>query len=135
MYHLQGVWLFCKLVFPFRFLLYLISIMLMVLFSQSMDVAIYGWVVLLLLLLLPVVHAQAPGDGDSFCTSPSILLPTYPPNTKILMDSYSYLNLLPSPVTPAGGVWQEVDVDGELGGITTQVCSVFSMHIIPCKIP
>ncbi len=63
--------------------------------------------------LLTVVLAQAPGDGDSFCTStlPSsggIPLPPTPPNTKILMDSYSYRNLLP-PHDLA--VWQEVDLD------------------------
>ncbi len=63
--------------------------------------------------LLTVVLAQAPGDGDSFCTStlPSsggIPLPPIPPNAKILMDSYRYRNLLP-PHDRA--VWQEVDLD------------------------
>ena len=99
--------------------------------------------------VLSVVLAQAPGDGDSFCTS---TLPTYqwwyspfsmcciircpssgsgrwrlilyfnstyvpvvvfplppnPPNTKILLDSYRYRNLLP-PHDCA--VWQKVDLD------------------------
>ncbi len=63
--------------------------------------------------LLSVVLAQAPGDGDSFCTSTlptsgGIPLPPTPPNVKILMDSYRYRNLLP-PHDRA--VWQQVDLD------------------------
>ncbi len=63
--------------------------------------------------LLSVVLAQAPGDGDSFCTSTlptsgGIPLPPTPPNAKILLDSYRYLNLLP-PHDHA--VWQQVDMD------------------------
>ncbi len=63
--------------------------------------------------LLSVVLAQAPGDGDSFCTSTlptsaGIPLPPTPPNTKILMDSYRYRNLLPPHDSP---VWQQVDLD------------------------
>ncbi len=50
--------------------------------------------------LFSVVLAQAPGDGDSFCTSTlptsgGIPLPPIPPNSKILVDSYRYRNLLP----------------------------------------
>lgn len=63
-------------------------------------------------LLLEVV-AQAPGDEDEFCTSQSVSIipPSFPPNSKILMDSYNYISLLPI-LNPGSGVWQEVDVDG-----------------------
>ena len=60
--------------------------------------------------------SQAPGDEDSFCTtlSISIIPPFYPPNSVILMDSYSYINLIPV-LDPNSGVWQQVDIDGRLG--------------------
>ncbi len=59
--------------------------------------------------LLSVVLAQAPGDGDSFCTSSGgIPLPPTPPNTRILMDSYRYRNFLPP---HHRAVWQQVDLD------------------------
>ena len=54
-----------------------------------------------------VIIAQAPGDGDSFCTnifSPPVSLC----NARILMDSYNYIRLLSS---QSGAVWQQVDVD------------------------
>ena len=78
--------------------------------------------------LLSAVLAQAPGDGDPFCTSTlptvgSVPLPPSPPNAKIILDSYSYINLLP----PHGGpVWQEVDVDAMGGG--THISVSYSIH-------
>ena len=65
------------------------------------------------LLLVSAVSASAPDDVESFCTnlsvaSPSTLPPVYPPNSRILMDSFNYINLLPP---HAGAVWQRVDND------------------------
>ena len=77
-------------------------------------------------IMLSQVMSQAPGDGDSFCTTLSISVdpPSYPPNLMILMDSYHYINLIPV-LDPNGGVWQQVDIDGRLGGTggTTSVGS------------
>ena len=73
----------------------------------------YSGVFFMCLTALPsVIIAQAPGDGDSFCTTtllnvPGVAPPVYPVNTRILMDSYNYIRLLST-----GGVWQQVDVDG-----------------------
>jgi len=59
------------------------------------------------------VLAYSPGDGDPFCTqlSSAVTPPIYPPNSRILMDSLHYLNLL-SPLPSISSAWQEVDVDG-----------------------
>jgi len=98
-----------------------------------MGAVLHGWVFLLcVLLLLPVVSPQAPGDEDVFCTSSSVAVmrPAYLSNFIILMDSFSYINLLPSPTSPAGGVWQEVDADGEtLGGTSTSVSLMSSVQV------
>ena len=48
---------------------------------------------------------SAPGDEDSFCVPQ---LPVHPPNVRILMDSFNYINLLPP---HSGAVWQSVDND------------------------
>ena len=68
-------------------------------------------VLILCLTALPsVVIAQAPGDGDSFCTSNiGVVAPPVPVNARILMDSFSYIRLLSS---QTGAAWQQVDVDG-----------------------
>ena len=78
--------------------------------------------------LLSVTLAQAPGDGHSFCTSTlptsgSVSLPPSPPNAKIILDSYSYINLLPP---HSGPVWQQVDVDAMSGG--RQIGVSYSTH-------
>ena len=72
------------------------------------------FLILCLTALPSVVIAQAPGDGDSFCTMtlpnvPGVAPPVYPVNARILMDSYNYIRLLSTLVDP---VWQQVDVDG-----------------------
>ena len=76
--------------------------------------------------LLSLVQSQAPGDGDPFCTklSKAVTPPTYPSNTRILMDSLHYLQLL-SPVPSIPSAWQQVDVDGKTssGGASTEVSS------------
>ena len=75
------------------------------------------YLILMWQIILPQVKSQAPGDEDSFCTtlSSSIIPPFYPPNSVILMDSYNYLQLIPV-LNPNSGVWQQVDIDGRLGG-------------------
>ena len=82
--------------------------------------------VVVLHFILSLVQSQAPGDGDPFCTqlSMSITPPTYPPNTRILMDSLHYLQLL-SPVPSIPAAWQQVDVDGRTSssGASTEVSS------------
>ena len=49
--------------------------------------------------------SQAPGDENAICVSER---GAYPPNTKILMDSRNYEQL----ITGSGAVWQALDVDG-----------------------
>ena len=75
---------------------------------------------------LSLVRSQAPGDGDPFCTqlSEAVTPPAYPPNTRILMDSFHYLQLL-SPVTNIPSAWQQVDVDDIISssGSVTEVSS------------
>ena len=62
--------------------------------------------------LASTVSPSAPDDVDLFCTnleaSSSIPPPVYPPNSRILLDSYNYINLLPP---HDGAVWQQVDND------------------------
>ena len=70
--------------------------------------------------LLSNAISQAPGDADVICTTPSVLVlpPSYPPNFRVLMDSYHYLNLIRGP-------WQQADVDGD----GTQVSSFGAIYI------
>ncbi len=69
-----------------------------------------GWIVMHIMLLK--VMSQTPGDADSFCIkeSGSTHLPPYPPNSRILMDSYQYISLLPA-LAGRESTWQQVDVD------------------------
>ena len=83
--------------------------------------------VLYVMILVSIISARAPGDGDLFCTnellSSGTIPPSYPPNSKILLDSYNYVNLLPP---QDGAVWQEVDNDNnnEAGrGTEVRVCN------------
>ena len=75
----------------------------------------YSGVFFICLTALPsMIIAQAPGDGDSFCTNflpsvPGVPPPVYPVNARILMDSFNYIRLLSS---QTGAAWQQVDVDG-----------------------
>ena len=68
-----------------------------------------------LLLLTATINAQAPDDANTQCTQ-SEGAPTFPDNVKVLMDSYSYQQLLPGSGTgspPAtGAVWSDLSVDG-----------------------
>ena len=68
--------------------------------------AVFSWIY-----LVSLISARAPEDAESFCTdefASSAPPPIYPPNSRVLMDSYSYVNLLPPQDGPA---WQELDTD------------------------
>ena len=57
------------------------------------------------------VSAQAPGDENSRCVSQR---GSYPPNTRMLMDSRNYEQL----ITGFSAVWQARDVDGTGSGVS-----------------
>ncbi len=57
------------------------------------------------LAMVSLVSAGAPDDVSHYCVDK---LPMYPQNTRILMDSYNYINLLPPHSKP---VWQQLDSD------------------------
>ena len=64
-----------------------------------------------MVVLLSVVTGRAPGDGNAFCTDTLTTVQppvVHPLSTKVLMDSFNYLNLLP-PHSQA--VWQHLDLD------------------------
>ena len=73
-------------------------------------------------LLILVVYtaqcwAQAPGDEADRCTTDHRNPPQYPDTIRMLMDSYSYVNLLPGngtgSMTPiADAVWNDFSFDG-----------------------
>ena len=85
-------------------------------------------------LLLSVVTGRAPGDGDNFCTNTlpntdGSQAPVHPSNTKILMDSFNYLNLL-HPHDDA--VWQQLDLDNNnVAGGGTEV-SMLTLMVDVC---
>ena len=64
--------------------------------------------------------SQAPGDENAICVSER---GSYPPNTKMLMDSRNYEQL----ITGSGAVWQALNVDGTGRGVITliHVLSIF----------
>jgi len=83
------------------------------------------WPMLFLSVLQTVVIAVAPGDEDPRCTDEvrSALGLTDPPNSRRLMDSTYYVNLLPP---TEGAVWQQVDNDdNNVAGRGTEV----SLHL------
>lgn len=75
--------------------------------------------ILCIIALLSEVTARAPEDAESICREIPLPRPENPPNSRVLMDSYNYVNLLP----PHGGaVWQQVDNDeNNEGGRGTEV--------------
>ena len=80
---------------------------------------------LVIVQVMSMVSAGAPGDAEPFCTNefPSSSTIVYPPNSRILLDSYNYVNLLPP---QDGAVWQAVDNDdnNEAGrGTEVRVCT------------
>ena len=86
---------------------------------------------LVIVQVMSMVSAGAPGDAEPFCTNelpsnstiPAPPAPVHPPTSKILLDSYNYINLLPP---QDGAVWQAVDNDNnnEAGrGTEVRVCT------------
>ena len=67
-------------------------------------------VCLVLLVTVWQTSAQAPGDEDSGCVNQR---GAYPPNTRMLMDSRNYEQL----ITGSDAVWQAWDVDGTGSGV------------------
>lgn len=58
-------------------------------------------VTLLLLTFSSLVTCQAPGDSSGDCTPDSVST-----RTRVQLDSYNYMTLLPSP-------WSQISVDGD----------------------
>ena len=71
-------------------------------------------VCLMVLVTVWQASAQAPGDEDSRCVNQR---GSYPPNTRMLMDSRNYEQL----ITGSSAVWQALDVDGTGRGVDGMV--------------
>ena len=67
-------------------------------------------VCLVLLVTVCQASAQAPGDEASSCVNQR---GAYPPNTRMLMDSRDYEQL----ITGSGAVWRALNVDGAGRGV------------------
>ena len=71
-------------------------------------------VCLVLLVTVCQASAQAPGDESSTCENQRARNgDVYPPNTRMLMDSRNYDQL----ITGSGAVWQALNVDGTGSGV------------------
>ena len=68
-------------------------------------------VCLVLLVTVWQVLGQAPGDENSRCVNQRGV---YPPNTRMLMDSRNYEQL----ITGSSAVWQALNVDGTGRGVS-----------------
>ena len=82
-------------------------------------------VCLVLLVTVWQASAQAPGDESSGCMSQR-----YPPNTRMLMDSRNYDQL----ITGSGAVWQALDVDGTGSGVGGRITNYNFYNVILCYI-
>ena len=73
-------------------------------------------ILLLLVTQLQSSLAQAPGDEAERCTVNHPNPPIYPDNERTLMDSYTYVNLLPGNGTgfplEDNAVWNDISFDG-----------------------
>ena len=85
------------------------------------------WVALLVELLVLVIPGSsvAPGDEEPLCEQlrgyGAAPIPAYSANTRVLMDSWNYINLLPLALC-TGDVWNQVDNDeNNPSEITTNV--------------
>ena len=86
---------------------------------------VLGMHTLLLFAILAVwqASAQAPGDENSRCGNQP-----YPPNTRMLMDSRNYEQL----ITGSSAVWQALNVDGTGRGVLSLIhvpSILFTMHM------
>ena len=68
-------------------------------------------VCLVMLVTVWQASAQAPGDESPRCVNQR---GPYPPNTRMLMDSRNYEQL----ITGSSAVWQAVNVDGTGSGVS-----------------
>ena len=86
--------------------------------------------------LVSLVTARAPEDADPFCAREEFAPPMFPPNTRVLMDSFNYINLLPP---QDGAVWQQVDNDGNnvvgAGTEVSQLTQLFMIKILIISLP
>ena len=62
--------------------------------------------------------SQAPGDENARCVNQHA---PYPPNTRMLMDSRNYEQL----ITGSGAVWQALNVDGTGRGVINVLLLIF----------
>ena len=69
-------------------------------------------VCLVLLVTVWQASAQAPGDEDRRCVNQRG--DVYPPNTRMLMDTRNYEQL----ITGSSAVWQALNVDGTGSGVS-----------------
>ena len=69
-------------------------------------------VCLVFLMAVLQASAQAPGDENNRCVS--YRGDVYPPNTRMLMDSRNYEQL----ITGSSAVWQALNVDGTGSGVS-----------------
>ena len=67
-------------------------------------------VCLVVLVTVWQASAQAPGDESNTCENQR---GAYPPNTRVLMDSRNYEQL----ITGSGAVWQALNADGTGSGV------------------
>ena len=89
---------------------------------------VLGMHTLLLFAILAVwqASAQAPGDENSRCVNQRG--DVYPPNTRMLMDSRNYEQL----ITGSSAVWQALNVDGTGHGVISLIhvpSILFTMHM------
>ena len=71
-----------------------------------------GFPLAILAVVVWQVSAQAPGDEDNRCVNQR--RDVYPPNTRMLMDSRNYEQL----ITGSSAVWQALNVDGTGRGVS-----------------
>ena len=82
-------------------------------------------VCLVLLVTVWQASAQAPGDEDRYCV---IQRGTYPPKTRMLMDSRNYDQL----ITGSGAVWQALNADGTGRGVGGRITNYNFYNVILC---
>ena len=79
-----------------------------------MALFLAGVLIFLSASLNDVVRSVAPGDEDVLCTREPHYAQSHPPNERLLLDSYSYQNLLHR-------VWQQLNIDGIGQGVSANI--------------